>query len=133
MFDTHAIIKKVFKDFFLGTGEKPTLDEYNKALNEIDKDHADGASVNKAYSLWLQYHKDMAESLPIWKRPLYWMMDVPVSGSRDDIAGFAAFCVENGIHFDNTFLSKVDKRSDVNKSIKLIISIRKIKAQKAGS
>ena len=70
MFDTHAIIKKVVKDFFLGTGEKPTLDEYNKALNEIDKDHADGASVNKAYNLWLQYHRDMAESLPIWKRPL---------------------------------------------------------------
>ena len=45
MFDTHAIIKKVFKDFFLGTGVKPSLDEYNKALSEINKDHADGPSV----------------------------------------------------------------------------------------
>lgn len=128
MFDTHAIIKKVFKDFFLGTGIKPSLDEYNKALSEINKDHADGPSVNKAHNLWIQYHKDLANSLPVWKRPLFWMLDCPYSADdANNIFGFTAFCLDNDIHFDNTFLAKVDKRSDLNKSIKLIVSIREIR------
>lgn len=131
MFDTHAIIRKVVKDFFFGTGTKPTLNEFNKALNEINRDHADGPSVNKAFNLWIQYHKDMAESLPIWKRPLYWMMDCPVSANQKyDIIGFAAFCVENDIHFDDTFLAKIDKRSEVRKSINLANSIRKTKMER---
>lgn len=124
MFDTHEIIRKAVKDFFFGTGTKPALNEFNKALNEINRDHADGISVNKAHSLWIRYYNEMADSLPIHKRFLFRLLECPVS-ARDELIGFLAFVAENGIQFDENYVAQVDKRSKIHKSLKLLDSINR--------
>lgn len=124
MFNTHEIIGKVVKDFIFGTGNKPSLDEFNQALSEIDRKHADGLSVNKAHSLWIRYYNEMAESLPLHRRFLYRLLDFPLS-AKDELIGFLAFVVENGIQFDDDYVAKVDKRSELHKSLKLLDSINR--------